>query len=137
MRAFLSPPPVLYLRTTDTRCACRTVTPELHDTVRDIVPHPGSSLYGTSNDRWWVKQKGFTIGKDSNGVVRVHCKEKGNLAARPVALVDELFGIIEAAHVCDGQHLGRDRTFEAVQKNWAKVTKGTLTLIPVLSVGPS
>ncbi|GAA6005250.1 uncharacterized protein JCM10292_005356 [Rhodotorula paludigena] len=107
----------------------RTVfTPELHDIVRDIVQHPGSSLYGTSNDRWWVKQKGFTIGKDINGVVRVHCKEKGNLAARPVALVDELFGIIEAAHVCDGQHLGGDRTFEAVQKSWAKVTKDLVRL---------
>ncbi|GJN93931.1 hypothetical protein Rhopal_006990-T1 [Rhodotorula paludigena] len=107
----------------------RTVfTPELHDLVRDILQHPGSTLYGTSNDRWWVKQKGFTLSKDSDGVVRVHCKEKGSLAARPVALVDELFGIIEAAHVGGGKHLGRDKTFEVVQKGFAKLTKDLVRL---------
>ncbi|GAA6002681.1 integrase zinc binding domain-containing protein [Rhodotorula paludigena] len=89
-------------------------TPQRYSLTMSILRNPGSTRFGTAQDRHWTK-KHFTLddSSDPSAILR---------DGRRIATKGQIYDIISAAHVGLG-HMGRDKTLAKIKETWSWLPK--------------
>ncbi|GAA5874029.1 hypothetical protein JCM3774_001588 [Rhodotorula dairenensis] len=90
---------------------------ELYDLVIDILRKPQDTTVGDPQLRFWVRQRFQLMCGPGERYCALH-------EGKRVVLRDELYDVVARAHI-DSHHGGRDKTYNALRKEWSYVPKET------------